>query len=107
MEQRLVRILRTLTSEIYLVWQGERRIGQIDLHYAGPIIQATLVLEPDLSEEDEAALVRQIDHQIVTSYMHDIEREDFLVTVYRGTETQSYSDPLSEDDEDLPDIDWE
>jgi hypothetical protein len=36
-----------------------------------------------------------------------MEREDFLVTVYRGTETSSYSDPLSDEEDDLPDLHWE
>jgi hypothetical protein len=41
MEQRLARVLRTLTSEVYLIWEGERRIGQLDVHYAGSVIHAT------------------------------------------------------------------
>ena len=42
---RLVRLLRTLSSEIYLVWHGDRRVGQIDLHFADSAIQANLFLD--------------------------------------------------------------
>ena len=106
-QYRLTRLLRTLTSEIYLVWDGERRVGQVDVHYADDVIHATVVLEPDIEQEDETALVRRLDREVVSGHREDFEREDFLVTVYRGSETTSYSDAVSDEDElDLPDISW-
>lgn len=105
-EYRLTRLLRTLTSEIYLVWDGERRIGQVDVHYADDVIHATVLLEPDVKQEAETALIRRLDREVVSGHREDFEREDFLVTVYRGSETTSYSDAVSEDELDLPDISW-
>jgi len=106
-QYRLTRLLRTLTSEIYLVWDGERGVGQVDVHYADDVIHATVVLEPDIEQEDETALVRRLDREVVSGHREDFEREDFLVTVYRGSETTSYSDAVSDEDElDLPDISW-
>ena len=41
---RMTRLVRTQSSEIYLIWDDDRRLGQLDLHYAHDTIHATLVL---------------------------------------------------------------
>ena len=93
---RLVRVLRTLSSEIYLIWDGERRVGQVDVHYPtqyrDPLIHATLLLEVLLSADEEETLVAQIDEDIVSAYLPSFDRQDFLVTVYRGQEVNQYND---------------
>jgi hypothetical protein len=89
---RLSRLVRTTSSEIFLIWEEETRIGQLDLHYATDTIHATLVLEADLSPETEEELLSQIDEDIVSSFLPSFEREDFLVTVFRGEEICSYTD---------------
>jgi len=89
---RLSRLVRTESSEIFLIWEDERRIGQVDLHYAHDTIHATLMLETDLTPELEEELLSQIDEDIVSSYMPSFDREDFLVTVFRGEEISSYTD---------------
>ena len=45
---RLSRLVRTQSSEIFLIWEEDRRIGQLDLHYAieSRTIHATLILKP-------------------------------------------------------------
>ena len=102
MTLRLTRVVRTVSSEIYLAWEDEHRVGQIDLHYGPDVIHATVVLERDLPQEDIDALVKQIDRDVVASYLQDFERENFLVSVFRGDETMTTSDEdLDEDDEDL------
>ena len=88
---RLSRLVRTAASEIYIIWEGERRIGQVHLHYAHDTIHATLLLELDLSVTDEEDLLQQIDEDIVSSYLPSFEREDLLVTIFRGEETNSFS----------------
>jgi hypothetical protein len=89
---RLSRLVRTQSSEIFLVWEEDRRIGQLDLHYAHDTIHATLVLEADLPVNVEEELLSQIDDDIVSSYLPSFDREDFLVTVFRGEEISSYTD---------------
>ncbi|MDQ2799665.1 MAG: hypothetical protein M3Y13_08500 [Armatimonadota bacterium] len=91
---RLSRLLRTQSSEIFLIWEEDRRIGQLDLHYAqdARTIHATLVLEADLPVNTEEELLAQIDDDIVSSYLPSFEREDFLVTVFRGEEISNYTD---------------
>lgn len=89
---RLSRLVRTVSSEIFLVWEDDRRVGQLDVHYAHDTIHATLVLESDLTPETEEELLSQIDEDVVSSYMPSFDREDFLVTVFRGEEISSYTD---------------
>ena len=91
---RLSRLVRTQSSEIFLIWDEDRRIGQLDLHYAidSRTIHATLVLEADLPVSVEEELLAQIDDDIVSSYLPSFEREDFLVTVFRGEEISNYTD---------------
>jgi hypothetical protein len=89
---KLTRLVRTQTSEIYLIWEGERRVGQVDLHFAHDTIHATIVFESDLSVSDEEELLAQIDDDIVSSYMPRFEREDFVAHVFRGEEISRYTD---------------
>ena len=95
---RLVRVVRTESSEVYVIWQDENRIGQVDLHYGWDTINATLLLEKDLSAEDQADLVDLIDQDVVSSHLPRFSREDFLVTVFRGHELDPFSDGPDDDD---------
>jgi hypothetical protein len=101
----LSRLVRTVASEIYIIWEGDRRIGQVHLHYAHYTIHVTLIFETDVSLTDEEDLMTQIDEDIVSSYLPSFEREEMLVTVFRGEEVNSFSysppgiDELEEDDE--------
>ena len=89
---RFTRLVRTQTSEIYLIWEEESRVGQLDLHYAGDTVHATLILEVDLSVTSEEELLTQVDQDIVASFLPNFDRDDFMVTVFRGEEISSYTD---------------
>src|SRR5947199_1971078 len=98
---RFTRLVRTQSSEIYLIWEEGNRVGQRDLHYAGETIHATLILETDLAVTSEEELLTQIDEEIVSSFLATFERDEFLVTVFRGGVVSSYTDAqsLEEDEE--------
>ena len=100
---KLVRVVRTSSSEVYIIWQDDTRLGQVDIHYGQDLVHATLVLEKDLSAEQQGDLVDQLDQDVVSSHLPQFAREDFLVTVFRGTELESFSDgePDVEDDEEV------
>ncbi|MCC6729587.1 MAG: hypothetical protein IT208_09655 [Chthonomonadales bacterium] len=89
---RVTRLVRTHTSEIYLIWEGERRVGQVDVHFAHDTIHATIIFEADLPVSDEEELLAHIDDDIVSSYMPRFEREDFVAHVFRGEEISRYTD---------------
>ena len=61
---------------------------------------ATLILEADLSVTSEEELLTQIDEDVVSSYLPSFDRNDFLVTVFRGEEISSYTDSQSIEDDD-------
>ena len=98
---RLNRVVRTPSSEVYLIWDGENRVGQIDLHFAHETIHGTLILEASLPREDEEGLIAQVDDEVVQSYLPNFDREDFLITVYRGEEIASYTDTSGAVDDEL------
>ena len=88
---RLSRLVRTVASEIFVIWENETRVGQLHLHYAHDTIHAALLLEVDLSVNEEEDLLETIDEDVVSSYLPSFEREDFLVTVFRAEEMSSFS----------------
>ena len=100
---RLARVVRTPSSEVYLLWEDEVRVGQVDLHFGPDLIHATLVLERELSPEQQADLIDQIDQEIVSSHLPRFGREDFLVTVFQGRELEPFSDGPDDDDFDEDD----
>jgi hypothetical protein len=102
---KLTRLVRTPSSEIYLIWDGDKRVGQVDVHFAQDTIHATIIFESDLVVAEEEDLLAQIDEDIVSSYMPRFEREDFVAHVFRGEEISRYTDCSGvvddpEDDED-------
>jgi hypothetical protein len=101
-ELRYDRVCRTPQSEAYLLSQGDSPFGRIDLHFGASVVHGVLIVERDLSDEDLHGLVQRIDDDLV--WTADRPREDFLVTVYQGTERGVISDTEeSEDDSDEDD----
>ena len=106
---KLTRLVRTQSSEIYLIWETDKRVGQVDIHFALDTIHATIVFESDLTVSDEEELLAQIDDDIVSSYMPRFEREDFVAHVFRGEEISRYTDCSGaidemDDDDEVDDI---
>lgn len=96
-ELRYDRVCRTPHSEAYLLSDGEHPFGRIDLHFGGSMVHGALIVERELSDADLHGLVQRIDDDLV--WTADQPREDFVVTVYRGSEVGVISDH-DEDEED-------
>ena len=94
---RYDRVCRTSHSEAYLLSQGDRPFGRVDLHFGASMVNAVLIVERDLSDDDLHGLVQRIDDDLV--WTADQPREDFLVTIYRGTEAGVISDSDHDDDD--------
>ncbi len=77
------------------------------LHFGMDLIHATLMLEKDLDADQIADLVDQIDQDVVSSHLPQFAREDFLVSVFRGQELDSFSDGEPDVDDDEEDADEE
>jgi hypothetical protein len=87
---RYDRVCRTPWSEAYLLTEGGEPLGRVDLHFGAAVVHALLVVERDLEDEAVRGLVQRIDDDLV--WTSDQPREDFLVTVYQGTEIGVLSD---------------
>jgi hypothetical protein len=91
---RYDRVCRTPLSEAYLLSEGDAPFGRVDLHFGSSVVHGVLIVERDLSDEDLHGLVQRIDDDLV--WTADRPREDFLVTVYQGTERGVISDSEEE-----------
>ncbi len=94
---RFERQYRTPYSEGYLMLDDEDKIGRIELHFTPSVVYCTLIVERDLEEDDVLDIIQQADDELVLSA--DVVREDFVVSVYRGTDIGTYSDDYFANDE--------
>jgi len=92
------RICRTPRSEAYLISQGDEPVARIELHFTHTIVHGLMVVEKEFDQGEIAELISRVDEDLVWSA--DLPREDFVVTVYQGTELGVYSDPNLEEDDD-------
>jgi hypothetical protein len=89
-------VCRTAESEAYLLSEGDTAFGRVDLHFGSSIVHGVLIVEREMSDDDVHGLVQRIDDDLV--WTADRPREDFVVTVYQGTERGVISDSENEDD---------
>ena len=87
---RFERQFRTQSSDGFRIYDGEEKIGRLDLHYTATIVCGTLVVDQGLAEDDILDLTEQIDDELVMSA--NVQRDDFVVSVFRGQEVGTYSD---------------
>jgi hypothetical protein len=92
---RYDRVCRTPQSEAYLLSEGESPLGRVDLHFGTSVVHALLVVERELADDEVRGLVQRVDDDLV--WTADQPREDFLVTVYRGSEVGVISDREEEE----------
>lgn len=78
---------------------GDSRLGSLDLHFTATTVHCTLVLERQLDQAALANLIEQIDEDLVLSA--DVPRDDFLVSVYVGSEAGFFNDTFRADQEEL------
>ena len=97
---------RTPHSEAYVIWEDDGIVGRIDLHFQGSNTYGTLCTTADATEERIQSLIEAIDERLVMPA--DPYREDFIVTVWKGSPAGTYSDSdLGEDEDDEEDDDEE
>jgi len=100
-EYRFERECRTPFSEAYLVTEGEDQVGRVDLHFTTDVVHATLCVGENLTAEEIRELIDVIDEELVFSA--DVDRDDFIVTVYQGREAGVFSDEELEEEEEFED----
>ena len=93
-ELRYDRLYRTAASEAYLLSDGEQPLARIDLHFAGTNVYGVLLFEREPSEEEIAAVIAQVDEDLV--WTASVPRDDFVVAVYTGHEIGVFDDAARE-----------
>lgn len=94
---RFERQYRTPHSEGYLIYDGEDRVGRVELHYTPTVVYGTIVVEREVEEDDVLDLIEQVDDELVLTA--DVPRDDFVVSVYHGRDLGTYSDEYFEEEE--------
>lgn len=92
---------RTPHSESYTILEDGGIVGRIDIHYQGANVHGTLCTTADANEERIQQLIDAADERLVMTA--DPYREDFIVSVWRGSPAGVYSDgddDLDDDDDD-------
>ncbi len=97
---RLSRVVRTPSSEIYILWDGSDRVGRVDIHYGNDTVYATLILERDATTEEEEQILSMLDDDLISAYLPRYERSDFIANVFRGQEISRYTDASTDSDDD-------
>ncbi len=92
------REVRTPHSESYSILEDGGICGRIDIHFQGANVYATLNLTLDANEERIQAIIDEADERLVMTA--DPYREDFIVTVWKGSPAGVYTDSEDDDDDD-------
>lgn len=92
---------RTPHSECYVVESEEGARARLDLHFAPPLVYATLCVPETWSDDDVQDVIADFDDRIASTA--EPLREDLIVTVWRGVEIGIWSAggdaPVGLDDE--------
>ncbi len=88
---------RTPHSETFTVMEDGGIVGHLDVHYQGDNVYGTLCTTLDANEVRIQELIDAADEQLVTTA--NPYREDFIVTVWRGSPAGVYSDDQDDDDD--------
>jgi len=89
---------RTPYSEAYTILEEGGIVGRIDLHFQGSNVYGTLCTTADANETRIQELIDAIDERLVMTA--DPYREDFVVTVWRGSPAGVYTDTDTDDEDD-------
>ena len=80
---------RTPNSECYTVLEDENNVGRLDIHYANPVVHATLSIEESLTTERIQDLIDTIDEELLDAV--GITRQEFIIHVHQGRDLGVFS----------------
>lgn len=80
---------RTTHSECYVIENEAGSRARVDLHFAPPLVYATLCVPESWAEEDIQDVIADIDDRWALTA--DALRVELIVTVWRGQEVGVYS----------------
>jgi hypothetical protein len=80
---------RTPFSECHTVLKDETAAGRVDLHFADPVVHATLSIAENLTTDEIQDLVDTIDEELLDSV--GITRQEVIVHVHQGRDLGVFS----------------
>lgn len=80
---------RTPYSECHTVLQDENPIGRIDVHFADPVVHATLNVSESLTNDDIQDLIDTLDEDLLDSV--GILKQELIVHVHQGQDLGVFS----------------
>ncbi|MFN0094404.1 MAG: hypothetical protein ACKVVT_06460 [Dehalococcoidia bacterium] len=81
-----------------MIFEDGGLVGRIDIHYQSDQVHATLCTTADADEVRIQQLIDSADEQLVMTA--NPYREDFIVTVWKGSPAGVYSDDSTDDEDD-------
>ena len=94
---RFERECRTPYSECYTILDEDQPQGRFDVHFAGNLIHATLVVSERYTQDDIQDLIEDIDDELLDAV--GLQRDDFIVHVHQGREIGVFSGSEFSEDE--------
>ena len=80
---------RTPFSECYIVTQDEAPIGRLDIHFADPVVHATLNVEEVVSSDGIQDIIDDIEAELLDAV--GIQRQEIIIHVHQGRDLGVYS----------------
>ncbi|MCH8206637.1 MAG: hypothetical protein IH956_06485 [Chloroflexi bacterium] len=80
---------RTPNSECYTVLEDDNNIGRLDIHYASPVVHATLSVDESLTTDRIQDLIDTMDEELLNSV--GIARQEFIIHVHQGRDLGVFS----------------
>ena len=80
---------RTPNSECYTVLEDETNVGRLDIHFANPVVHATLSVDESLTTDRIQDLIDTMDEELLDSV--GITRQEFIIHVHQGRDLGVFS----------------
>ena len=80
---------RTPFSECYIVLESEVIVGRLDVHYADPVVHATLNIEENITSEGIQDIIDDIEAELLDAV--GIVRQEIIIHVHQGRDLGVFS----------------
>jgi hypothetical protein len=80
---------RTPHSECYIVMQDDNVIGRLDLHFADPVVHATLNVDEIVTSDGVQDIIDDIEAELLDAV--GIRRQEIIIHVHQGRDLGVYS----------------
>ena len=80
---------RTPYSECYILLRDDDAIGRLDMHFAEPVVHATLNVDDSVTSEDLQDIIDDIEAELLDAL--GIFRQEIIIHVHQGKDLGVYT----------------